>query len=329
MARVPTHDELLTAHAFVRGRVRRTPLLDAPSLALATGAARVWVKAESLQLAGSFKIRGATWRIAQLSPEERARGVVAFSSGNFAQGLAAAGQAAGVPVTIVMPADAPEVKRRATEGFGARVVLSDHGDRPREEVAAERAAAMARDEGLTLLHPFDDPAVVAGHAGVAIEALEQLADLEEAPDLVLCPTGGGGLVAGVALAMRATHPGAVIVAVEPEGSNGMGLSLAAAGRVAAPGAPTLCDALMARQPGAAPFAAAGAAGIGAASVTDADTRAALSHAFERLKIVLEPSGAAGIAALLGGRVSAEGRRVLIVASGGNIGLQTFIDILAG
>ena len=167
---VPSAHDLATAFAATRRLTVRTPLLESPGLAEATGAARVFVKAECLQRAGSFKIRGATWRLMQLSDAERARGVVAYSSGNFAQGLAAAGKAAGVPVTIVMPDDAPEMKRRATEGFGARVVLSHHGDRPREEVASALARELSQTEGLVLLHPFDDPAIVAGQAAVGLEA---------------------------------------------------------------------------------------------------------------------------------------------------------------
>lgn len=324
MAGVPTYADLTDAYAVTRRATVRTPLLDCPALAAAAGAARVFVKAESFQVAGSFKFRGATWRIAQLGDAERARGVVAFSSGNFAQGLAAAGRAAGVPVTIVMPKDAPATKRQATEGFGARVVLSDHGDRPREEVAAALAREIAARDGLVLLHPFDDPAIVAGQAGVAIEALEQMAEVGAAPDLVACPTGGGGLVGGLALAVRHLCPDARIFAVEPEGYDGMGRSLAqgAAQRVTA-GGRTMCDALQATRPGDAPFAAALAAGAEGCSVTDADVRAALRLAFERLKLVLEPSGAAAIAALLSGALPARGRTVLLVASGGNIGLEDF------
>ncbi|MCB2111414.1 MAG: pyridoxal-phosphate dependent enzyme, partial [Rhodobacteraceae bacterium] len=169
---VPAAADLARAYAATRVATRRTPLLESAALARMSGAARVFVKAESLQLAGSFKIRGAYWRLLQLDPGERAKGVVAYSSGNFAQGLAAAGAMLGVPVTIVMPADAPEAKRRATEGHGARVILSHHGDRPREEAAADLACATAAEAGLVLLHPFDDPAIVAGQAGAGLEALE-------------------------------------------------------------------------------------------------------------------------------------------------------------
>ena len=324
---IPTATEIARAYALTRKGTIRTPLIDVPAFAEASGAARVFVKAESLQKAGSFKIRGATWRLAQLTETEQKQGVIAFSSGNFAQGLAAAGRAAGVPVTIVMPEDAPEVKRRATEGFGARVVLSHHGDRPREEVASALARQLAETQGLTLLHPFDDPAVVAGQAGVAVEALQQMAEAGAAPDLVAAPTGGGGLIAGVALAVRAAHPDADIWTVEPEGFDGMGRSLTAAavGRVA-PGARSICDALQATAPGATPFAAAQAAGVRGCAVDDASVRKAMIAAFEQMKLVLEPSGAAAIAALLSGQLPVRGKTALLVASGGNIAFETFVAL---
>lgn len=326
---VPDFETLTAAFALTRKATVRTPLLDSPALAEASGAARVWVKAENLQKAGSFKIRGATWRLAQLTATERAQGVIAYSSGNFAQGLAAAGKAAGVPVTIVMPVDAPDLKRRATEAFGARVVLSDHGDKPREEVASALARDIAAREGLTLLHPFDDPAIVAGQAGVALEALEQLNEVGGTTDLVACPVGGGGLIGGLSLAIRHALPSARIFAVEPEGYNGMGASCAAGQltRVAS-GNRTICDALQATQPGAAPFAAAQQAGLAGLTVSDRDVCAALAFAFERLKLVLEPSGAVALAALLSGVLPAQGREVLIIASGGNIALQDFRALTA-
>ncbi|NEL11405.1 pyridoxal-phosphate dependent enzyme, partial [Escherichia coli] len=154
---VPTLEHLRKAYAVTSQATQVTPLLESAALARETGAARVFVKPESLQWAGSFKVRGAYWRLKQLSAEEARQGVVAYSSGNFAQGLAAAGQALGIPVTIVMPIDAPAAKRDATAGYGATVVLTDHGDKAREEVAAARARQISEDQGLTLLHPFDDP----------------------------------------------------------------------------------------------------------------------------------------------------------------------------
>lgn len=324
---IPTAEDLAEAYAVTRRATQRTPLLESVALAEASGAARVFVKAESLQKAGSFKIRGATWRLARLSGAERAKGVVAYSSGNFAQGLAAAGQAAGVPVTIVMPVDAPETKRLATIGFGARVVLSDHGERPREEAASALARQIAAAEGLVLLHPFDDPLIVAGQAGAGLEALEQLTAVGVSPDLVACPVGGGGLLGGLALAFRHASRDTRIFAVEPEGYNGMGVSLAAGAmtRVAA-GGRTLCDALQATEPGTAPFAAAKWAGVEGLTVPDAAVRRAMSFAFEKLKLVLEPSGAVAIAALLEGVLPVKGQVAVVIASGGNIALTDFIAL---
>jgi threonine dehydratase len=298
--------------------------LESAALARQTGAARVFVKPESLQWAGSFKVRGAYWRLKQLSAEEARRGVVAFSSGNFAQGLAAAGQALGIPVTIVMPIDAPAAKREATAAYGATVVLTDHGERAREEVAAERSRQIAAEQGLVLLHPFDDPEIVAGQGGAGLEALDQLTDRKAKADLLFCPVGGGGLIGGVALAFHYLSPETAIHGVEPEGFNGMGTSLAQGEIVTVPlGPPSICDGLMARRPGVAPFAAVNAAGVLGLTVSDASVRRAMKFAFEKLKLVLEPSGAASLAALLDGAVDVAGKTILIVASGGNVSLQDF------
>ncbi len=172
---IPSLEHLRRAYVATSRATQVTPLLESTALARLTGAARVFVKPESLQWAGSFKVRGAYWRLSLLSPEEKARGVVAYSSGNFAQGLAAAGEALGIPVTIVMPIDAPRAKSEATKDYGARVVVTDHGSRPREEVALEKAREIAAEQGLKLLHPFDDPEIVAGQAGAGLEAIDQLA----------------------------------------------------------------------------------------------------------------------------------------------------------
>lgn len=322
---VPDLDHLRRAYAATSQATQVTPLLEARPLAALTGAARVFVKPESLQWAGSFKVRGAYWRLKCLSPDEAAKGVVAYSSGNFAQGLAAAGQALGVPVTIVMPIDAPRAKSEATRGYGARVVQTEHGERAREEVALERAQQIAAEEGLTLLHPFDDPEVVAGQGGAGLEALDQLGQRGVEADILFCPVGGGGLIGGVSLAFHYLSPNTGIVAVEPEGFNGMGTSLAAGAPQTVPlGPPSICDGLMARRPGAAPFAAITAAGARGTTVSDAEVRSAMKLAFERLKLVLEPSGAASLAALLSGKADVKGRTVLVVCSGGNVSLADFM-----
>ena len=223
---VPSLDHLKQAYAVTSRATQITPLLESTALARETGAARVFIKPESLQWAGSFKVRGAYWRLKRLSADEAKKGVVAYSSGNFAQGLAAAGQALGIPVTIVMPIDAPATKRDATAGYGARVVLTDHGERAREEVAAAKAREIAETEGLALLHPFDDPEIVAGQAGAGLEALDQLAAKDASADLLFCSVGGGGLIGGVSLAFHYLSPATEIIGVEPEGFNGMGSSLA-------------------------------------------------------------------------------------------------------
>jgi threonine dehydratase len=326
---VPTLDHLKQAYAVTSRATQITPLLDSAALAKQTGAARVFVKPESLQWAGSFKIRGAYWRLKQLLADEARRGVVAYSSGNFAQGLAAAGQALGIPVTIVMPIDAPAAKRDATAGYGAKVVLTDHGDRAREEVASERARQISKDEGLALLHPFDDPEIVAGQGGAGLEALDQLAAKGAEAGILFCPVGGGGLIGGVSLAFHYLSPATEIIAVEPEGFDGMGNSLAHGAIETMPLGPTsICDGLMARKPGEAPFAAANAAGVRGLSVSDASVRRAMKLAFERLKLVLEPSGAASLAALLDGGVDISGKTVVVVASGGNVSLADFMKHIA-
>ena len=324
MSTVPSLDHLRRAYAVTSQATQVTPLLESRALARETGAARVFVKPESLQWAGSFKVRGAYWRLKQLSPQEAGRGVVAYSSGNFAQGLAAAGEALDIPVTIVMPIDAPAAKKRGAEGFGATVISTEHGTRAREEVAAERARAIAIEQGLTLLHPFDDPEIVAGQAGAGLEANRQLADKGAAVDMMLCCVGGGGLIGGVALAFHYLSPRTELIGVEPEGFDGMGSSLAHGAIETTPiGLSTICDGLMARRPGDAPFAAVSAAGVRGMSVSDAAVRRAMKTAFERLKLVLEPSGAAALAALLDGVVDAKGKSVLVMATGGNVSLEDF------
>lgn len=326
---VPDLEHLKRAYAITGKATQVTPLIESAALAKATGAARVFVKPESLQWAGSFKIRGAYWRLTRLSQDEAKRGVVAFSSGNFAQGLAAAGEALGIPVTIVMPIDAPAAKREATAGYGARVVVTDHGQGAREEVAAERARQISENEGMVLLHPFDDPEIVAGQAGAGLEALQQLEAKGADADVLFCAVGGGGLIGGVALSFHYLSPATRIIAVEPAGFDGMGNSLAHGEIETMPIAPSsICDGLMARRPGAAPFAAVRTANVQGLAVSDASVRNAMKIAFERMKLVLEPSGAASLAALLDGDIDVAGKTVLVIATGGNVSLADFMRHVA-
>lgn len=321
---IPDRDHLQRAYDATAKATHVTPLLRARALEEKTGARRVFVKAESLQWTNSFKVRGAYWRLCNLEPEAARKGVVAHSSGNFAQGLAAAGAALSVPVTVVMPHDAPSAKREATKAHGARIVLTEHGARARGEVAAERARAIAEEEGLTLLHPFDDPFIVAGQGCVGVEAIRQLDAQGETVDTVLCPVGGGGLIAGITLAFRYFHPGASMWAVEPEGFDGMGQSLAAGvQKTAAIGGATVCDGLMSGRPGDAPFAAIAGSSMRAVTVDDAGVRGAMRFAADRLKLVFEPSGAAALAALISGAIDVAGKSVLVIATGGNVALEDF------
>lgn len=323
---IPTLAHLEEAYRVTSQVTQETPLLRSHPLERQTGAAAVFMKPESLQWTGSFKVRGAYWRLTLLTPEERARGAVAYSSGNFAQGLAAAGQALGIPITMVMPEDAPAAKRDATAGYGARVVLSHHGDQPRGPTAMARARKISEEEGLVLLHPFDDPEIVAGQAGVGLEAVAQLEKAGASADIVLCPVGGGGLIGGVALAFHYLSPRTQVIGVEVEGFHGMRLSLQAGSQQTAEhtGAASICDGLMAPRPGDAPWEAVRATTLKGCMVRDEDVRRAMRTAFERLKLTFEPSGAAALAALLEGKADVAGKTVVVIASGGNISLADFM-----
>jgi threonine dehydratase len=322
------------AHAYetLRAVVRETPLLTSPALDELAGL-RLFVKAESLQHTGSFKLRGAYYRLTRLDSSQRSAGVVAFSSGNFAQGLARAGQLLGVPVTIVMPSDVPPLKVNGTRRYGARIVFSEAGERPREAVAAETAESLAAREGLALLHPFDDAGVVAGHSSLGVELLHQLDALGEPEplDALLIPAGGGGLAAGIALAVRAHHRTMRVIAVEPEGYDDLARSMVSSAREtnSIAGA-TLCDALQAVSPGIVPFSILRATLSGVTSVGDDDVRVAMRAAVEHLKLVLEPSGASALAAALTARARGLdlGTRVGVICSGGNIAPDAFARLVA-
>jgi threonine dehydratase len=316
--------DVLGAAERLHGQAVRTPLLRSDALDAATGG-HLWLKPESLQRTGSFKFRGAYNRLAALSPAERAAGVVAFSSGNHAQGVAAAAQVLGMQATIVMPSDAPKLKVENTKGFGADVVLYDRATESREAIAA----AIAADRGGTVVPSFDDPYIIAGQGTAGLEMAQDCQALGIAPDLFLCCTGGGGLVAGCTVALREQFPSIGIRTVEPTDYDDAARSLAGGRRVGIAGYPTtVCDALQTPMVGALTFPILQAAGAQGVGVSDAQALAAMAFAFRHLKLVLEPGGAVALAAALSGTVALQGKTALIMLSGGNVDAATFERCLA-
>ncbi len=311
----PTIADVRAAAKRIAGEAVRTPLLSNAQLDAVAGA-RVLLKCENLQRTGSFKFRGAYNAVAALSPETRAAGIVAVSSGNHAQAVAEAARLFGAPATIVMPADAPKLKRERTERSGGRVIAYDRMTEDREAIAA---AHIARHGGV-LVHPFNDAHVIAGQGTVGLEIAADCAPHGVVPDAVLVPCGGGGLSAGVGLALRDAYPGIALVLVEPAGFDDYGRSLAAGRIVAnAGGAHSVCDALLSPAPGEIGFALNRAGGARAIAVSDAEALAAVAFAFRELKLVVEPGGAVGLAALLAGHLPGiAGRTITVVLSGGNI-----------
>lgn len=320
MTTLPQFRDIEAAAARIAAFAVTTPILEHPDLNARTGR-RVLLKLETVQRTGSFKFRGACNRLLAIPETERARGVVAFSSGNHAQGVAAAAALLGMAATIVMPADAPAAKIAGTRAYGAEVVFYDRHKDDREAIAAEICAA----KGATLVRPFDDPQIVAGQGTAGLELLRQAAAAGAELDAVLVPCSGGGLVSGIGLAFAGASPGTRVHPVEVEGFDGMGRSLAAGRRVAAPGgAPSLADALMAPMPGEVPFAIARTCLAPGIAVGDEALVRAVSYAAQRLKLVVEPGGAAGLAAVLAGQIT-PGGPVGIVLSGGNCDPQTLAD----
>jgi threonine dehydratase len=310
---------VVAAAGRLRGVAHRTPAITSRTLDARVGA-QAFLKAESLQRMGAFKFRGAYNRLAQLGAAERAGGVVAFSSGNHAQGVALAAQLLGIPAAIVMPTDAPAAKLAATRGYGAEVVLYD---RLREDRAA-LAAGLARERGATLVPPFDDPAVIAGQGTAALELIEDVGALEV---LLVC-LGGGGLLSGCALAAGRLAPGIAIWGVEPATGDDWVQSLARGERVTIPVPATIADGMQTTAPGELTFPIVRALCAGVVTVTDDEIREAMRFAFERLKLVVEPSGAAALAALLFGKVDVRGKRVGVTISGGNVDRATFAALIA-
>jgi len=308
-----THEDVLAAAQRVAGEVERTPLIESD-----VAGTKLWLKLECLQTGGAFKLRGATNRLLQLSPEERARGVVAFSSGNHACGVAIAARRLGMKAIIVMPADAPQVKVEGTRAEGAEIIFYDRRTESREEIAAR----IAGESGATVVPSFDDVAIVAGQGTAGLEVVEQLG---RSPARIVIPCGGGGLASGIALAV----PEAEVVVVEPEGWDDMARSLERGEIVpVAPDAPsTFCDAIM--TPRVSPITLGILSGrhAQAASVTDAEVADAIRFAWARHDLVVEPGAAVGLAALLAGKIPPMEDTVVIL-SGGNVDPALHARIIA-
>ena len=319
--RLPSYEGVLDAARQIEGVAVRTPLLESPALNAVVGG-RVLMKAETLQRAGAFKFRGAYNRISRLNAEERRRGVVAFSSGNHAQGVAAAAALAGTPAIIVMPSDSPRVKVEGVIGFGGEVRTYDRWTESREAIGA----AIAADRGAILVPPFDDPFVIEGQGTAALEMLDQA----DAPfDQLLCGASGGGLLAGINLVLAERSPNTQVFVVEPEAFDDTARSLAAGERVGHPqGPPSICDALMAPMPGELTWPINRRL-AGALTVSDAEAAEAMRFAFRHLKLVIEPGGAVSLAALLSGKAKARDRVTGIVLSGGNVDPALYAEIIEG
>ena len=298
-----TRDDVLAAAELISGFVERSPLIESEIRGV-----RVWLKCECLQTGGAFKLRGATNRLLQLTPEERRRGVVAFSSGNHARGVAIAAKRLGIRAVIVMPSDAPKVKVEGTAAEGAEIVFYDRLTESREEIAAR----LASETGAAVVPSFDDPAIVAGQGTAGLEIVEQLG---RTPERIVVPCGGGGLASGIALAV----PEAEIIVAEPEGWDDMARSLQS-GEIVPVGAnppPTLCDAIQTLRVCDLTLGILSSRSSKAVAVSDAEVEAAICFAWEKHQLVVEPGGAAALAALLAGKAEA-GEGTVALVSGGNI-----------
>ncbi|MBU1378901.1 MAG: threonine/serine dehydratase [Alphaproteobacteria bacterium] len=318
--------DIEAAAARIEGVAVETPLLESAALNERMGL-RVLIKPETLQRVGAFKFRGAYNRLVQLTEAERKRGVVAFSSGNHAQGVALAARLLGIPALIVMPADAPKVKADATAGYGAEVKFYDRLTESREKIAA----AIAAERGALVVPAFDDPHIIAGQGTAGLEMVRQARARGAELGCVVVPCSGGGLLAGVATAVKALSPDTVMVGVEPAGYDDTRTSLAAGVRTPlTPTHRTLCDALESPCPGELTFPILQATVSDIAVVTDAEVAEAMRYAFSVLKLVVEPGGSAALAALLAGKVATRGAKTVgLVLSGGNVDPDQFAQVLRG
>jgi len=307
------------AASRLRGVALRTPLIENPALNEIAGG-RVLLKAECFQVTGSFKIRGAYNLLSQLTTEQAARGVVAFSSGNHAQGVAAAARSLGIRARIVMPADAPITKLENTRRLGGEVITYDRATGDREAIAREIAAQNAAP----VVPSFDHPHIMAGQGTVGLEIAEQCEAMCVRPDQVMICCGGGGLTAGSAVALESRIPGVEIFTVEPDAFDDTARSLELGRRVAVePGAQSICDALLTEMPGELTFAVNRRLVSRGLTVSETEVHNAMRFAFSEMKLVLEPSGAVALAAVLAGKVTTSGRSTVAVLSGGNVDFERY------
>lgn len=318
-----TFAEIEAAAERLRPYINRTPLLRSSVLDMRAGGP-VFLKAECVQRTGSFKIRGALNRILQLSEEERQAGVVAYSSGNHAQGVALAAKLAGVAATIVMPEDAPEVKRERTRRLGADIISYQRLTESREDIAA----GIAEERGAVLIPPFEDPHIIAGQGTVGLEIVEELKRVGRTVDQVMACCSGGGLSAGIGIAMAELSPQTKLVTVEPNGFDDTRRSLIAGTRVSnAPGNQSICDALLLPTPGHMTFGILKSLGATGVSVSDREVMGAIRFATEELRVVVEPGGAVALAAVLYGHVEGRDRTTVATLSGGNIDMKVLDQAL--
>jgi threonine dehydratase len=317
--------DIESAAARLKGLAVRTPLIESPALNERLGG-RVFIKPETLQRAGAFKFRGAYNRLSQLSDDERKRGVVAFSSGNHAQGVALAAQLLGCPALIVMPFDSPAVKVEGTRGFGAEIRFYDRFTEDRVAIAAEIAA----ERGCVVVPSYDDPHIIAGQGTAGLEIVEQARDLGVTLDKVLSPVGGGGLIAGLSTAVKALSPATEIWGAEPAGFDETRRSLASGQRETIDdGARSICDALLTPIPGELTWPINRQNLSGVVAVTDAEVAEAMRYAFSVLKLVVEPGGCVALTAALTGKIDLKGQTAAIVCSGGNVDPALYARILNG
>ena len=321
---LPSLKTLSCAFQQIRGHIRNTPLIKSDYLSnLIKG--DVLIKAESLQVTGAFKFRGALYRLLNLTEKQQKQGVTAYSSGNFAAGLAAAGQILNIPVHLVMPHDAPDSKIQNAKKYGAHVTLCESNYPSREEAACNMAKELALSRNATLLHPFDDYEIIIGQASVALELQEQLEQSGICCDHLLCPVGGGSLVAGSSLVFGAS---AQVWAVEVDGYQGMSLSLQNGNRCRAQGnRPCDCDALMALEPGVANLDITLKTDVKGITVNSQNINQAVRLAFSEMNLVLEPSGAVAIAAIIENTELFENKTVVAIGSGGNVDAEKYASIL--